>query len=275
MKLPISQRSVKWSKIAYAVGIVATLVGLPAIAAMLDLERRLFFAVHGICAQTHNLVSGGVQFPLCARDSGIYLGLMVTLAVIAALGRMRAGRLPSLPISLLLIGLIVLMGIDGLNSTVAELGLTPVYQPRDELRLLTGLGFGVALATGLLLIANHTLLPPDLLLTDQAPIEDRRDLIVIAGAQGLVALAIAADQPILAWPLVLFSVIGITGVMTFAIMIPVITFTGLANRVRHPSQLRWPALISFLVALFLLAGLAIWRVYLEGSGFLPPPLIPE
>lgn len=257
-----------------AISTALVLIWLPTLANQLGLERNLFFAVHGICAQSHNLIVGDVQFPLCARDSGIYLGLMTTLVVIASRGRWRASRLPPLPVSLTLVGLIVLMGIDGLNSTVAELGFQAVYPPRNDMRLLTGLGFGVAMAVGLLLVANHTLLAPDLIDTEQAPIAGWYDLGLVLGAVGMVALAIATDQEILAWPLVLISVIGVTGVMSFAIALPISAIAGLNNRIRRPQQLLLPGSAGFLVALLLLALLARWKIELEVQGLLPPPLVP-
>lgn len=255
--------------------LLIVLVLLPVIATALDLERRLFFAVHGICAQSHNVISGGVQFPLCARDSGIYLGLMVTLGILALLGRLRSGRLPPLSISLPLLTFIVAMGVDGLNSTIAELGLPALYPPRNDLRLLTGLGFGSALAVGLLLVVNQTLLAPDRLEADQAPIGNWRELGLVVGGLGLVVLGIAIDQAVVAWPLVLLSVIGVTGVMTLAIMLPISAIAGLSGKVRTLRQLMWPALAGFLVALLLLVVLARWKIEMEVTGLLPPPLIPQ
>jgi len=257
-----------------AISTALVLIWLPTLANRLGLERNLFFAVHGICAQSHNLIVGDVQFPLCARDSGIYLGLMTTLGVIAGRGRWRAGRLPPLPIGLTLVGFVVIMGIDGLNSTVAELGFQAVYPPRNDMRLLTGLGFGVAMAVGLLLVANHTLLAPDLIDTEQAPIAGWYDLGLVLGALGMVVLAIATDQEILAWPLVLISVIGVTSVMSFAIALPISAIAGLNGRIRRPQQLLLPGSAGFLVALLLLALLARWKIELEVQGLLPPPLVP-
>ncbi len=257
-----------------AISTVLVLIWLPTLANRLGLERNLFFAVHGICAQSHNLIVGDVQFPLCARDSGIYLGLMTTLGVIAGRGRWRAGGLPPLPIGLTLVGFVVIMGIDGLNSTVAELGFQALYPPRNDLRLLTGLGFGVAMAVGLLLVANHTLLAPDLIDTEQAPIAGWYDLGLVLGALGMVVLAIATDQEILAWPLVLISVIGVTSVMSFAIALPISAIAGLNGRIRRPQQLLLSGSAGFLVALLLLALLARWKIELEVQGLLPPPLVP-
>lgn len=263
-----------WRIGSLLVGIIVAIGLLPLVATTLDLERNLFFAVHGICAQSHNLHVGGVQFPLCARDSGIYLGLMVTLGVIAWRGRWRAGQLPPLPISLTLLGLIVIMSVDGVNSTVAELGWGAAYLPRNDLRLITGLGFGVAMAVGLLLVANQTLLAPDLIDAAQAPIGSWADMGWVFGALALVVLAIASDQAVLAWPLILISVVGVTGVMTFAIGLPVSAFAGLNGRVRHPRQLLLPGIAGFLVTLLLLALLARWKIEMEVQGVLPPPLIP-
>ncbi len=270
----VVRRTIPWRELALLLGLIGITLLLPLLANLFDWERRFFFALHGICAQSHNLITGGVQFPLCARDSGIYTGLMVTLGVIAARGRLRTGRLPPLPISLTLLGLMVVMGMDGLNSTVAELGLPPVYEPRDDLRLLTGLGFGIGLAVGLTLVANHTLLAPDLVDFDRAPIHTWRDLAMVALAHGLVALAIAANQPLLAWPLVILSLLGVTGVIVFAIGLPISAFAGLSGRVRSARQLLLPGIAGLLLGILFLAVLARWKIELEAQGLLPPPLVP-
>src|SRR5579871_5840400 len=50
----------------------------------------------GICAQLpgHSFYPAGQQLPLCARNTGIYLGFASTLIVLYKSGRIRASQLP-------------------------------------------------------------------------------------------------------------------------------------------------------------------------------------
>lgn len=122
----------------------ALLVFLPG-GSLLDHLRWL---VSGICAQmpTHSFYPAGERLPLCARNTGIYLGFMVTLLTLYASGRGRVQRLPTKSITIALGCGIAALGIDGLNSLALDLGLPHLYQPSNLLRLATGLATGLALA---------------------------------------------------------------------------------------------------------------------------------
>src|SRR5947209_15070498 len=82
-------------------GTLAALVFLPG-ASLLDYLRWLD---SGVCAQllTHSFYVGGERLPLCARNTGIYLGFMVTLITLFAVGRGRVQQLPSRPIIIVLV----------------------------------------------------------------------------------------------------------------------------------------------------------------------------
>src|SRR4051812_25453786 len=58
------------------------------------LNWKMYAVVHGVCAQVHNVQVGGLQLPLCARNSGIYSSFLVTSLYLLALGRGRAAKLP-------------------------------------------------------------------------------------------------------------------------------------------------------------------------------------
>ena len=82
--------------------------------------------------------------PLCARCTGIYLGVITGVIVFATRGRLRASRLPGIRVLLVMIALGGLYGLDGLNSYLSIFeAYTPVYQPHNTLRLLSGLIFGL------------------------------------------------------------------------------------------------------------------------------------
>jgi uncharacterized membrane protein len=111
----------------------------------------------GVCHRIteRSFVIAGVQLPLCARCTGIYLGFLATVAVCWLRGRRRPANLPPRGITLLLLLFLVIVGVDGLNSYVSLFpGLPHLYEPSDILRVLTGSLEGVALA-GLLWPVLH------------------------------------------------------------------------------------------------------------------------
>ncbi|MBV9120598.1 MAG: DUF2085 domain-containing protein [Chloroflexi bacterium] len=80
----------------------------------------------------------GHQLPLCARDLGLFGGLLVATTLLAWIRELRWR-----PIWLL--GPLLMMG-DGLNS----LGGGPLYQPNNGFRLASGLIAGISLVMLLL-----------------------------------------------------------------------------------------------------------------------------
>ncbi len=123
--------------------LLAALVFLPK-ASLLD---RLRWLDSGICAQlpTHSFYPGGERLPLCARNTGIYLGFIVTLVMLYATGRHRAQQLPPWSIVIVLGVGVATLAVDGFNSFLLDLGLPHLYQPHNLLRLGTGLITGLAM----------------------------------------------------------------------------------------------------------------------------------
>lgn len=101
----------------------------------------------GVCHQIpgRTLQIAGVPLPLCARDTGTYLGLLLALAAILLLGRARASLPASWPLLIVLAMFFVAWAADGLNSYLVLLGQPHVYEPQNTLRLLTGTLQGMAL----------------------------------------------------------------------------------------------------------------------------------
>src|SRR5690242_3242770 len=136
-----------WALLAFAalyLAALAALIFLPG-DTLLDRLRALD---GGICAQLpgHSFFPAGEQLPLCARNTGIYLGFATTFIYLAASRRLRVSRLPRTSVMIVLGLAILLMAVDGFNSLFLDLGLPHLYQPANWLRLLTGLGAGTAMA---------------------------------------------------------------------------------------------------------------------------------
>ncbi len=115
----------------------------------------LFHAIgYGLCHQLpeRSFFAAGHQLPVCARDTGIYVGFAVGLIVLAVIaGGSRPTRLPRWPVALLALLFVVMMIADGLTSYAL------VRESNNSIRLLTGLGTGWALAVSLVPMLNAQL----------------------------------------------------------------------------------------------------------------------
>jgi uncharacterized membrane protein len=109
-------------------------------------ETLLRWVGFGLCHQLpeRSFFGGGLQLPVCARDTGIFVGFVVGLAALALIDRgRRSSDAPPLFSSVVLVGMITVMALDGLSS-YAGWRVTS-----NGLRLLTGVlaGFGLAAFT--------------------------------------------------------------------------------------------------------------------------------
>jgi uncharacterized membrane protein len=112
------------------------------------LVHKLHALAAGVCAQRpdHSYFLGGEALPLEARMGGIFAGFLVGVLYLFWAGRDRAGLLPPPAVQGLLLGLVALMGLDGLNALAYDVGGPALYAPQNALRLATGLLCGLAVA---------------------------------------------------------------------------------------------------------------------------------
>ena len=103
-----------------------------------------------ICHQLpeRSIYAEGMPLPLCARDTGIYLGVFTVVLFSMLFRRMGSDRQPSLPYAILLCLMMVPMMVDGTGS---YLGL---YITNNTARLFTGVFFGMPLGMFLIPIAH-------------------------------------------------------------------------------------------------------------------------
>lgn len=230
------------------------------------LEYKMYAVVHGICAQQNNVFLGNLQFPLCARNSGIYLSFLLTMAYIWLIGRKRAGRIPPWPITIALISFVVVMGVDGFNSLFVDIGVAHLYRPANWLRTLTGMGMGVAIAVLLHLILNLSLRKD---VDDRQPVlRNWRELAGILLVNLLVLAAIYGNLSFTFWPLAFLAFFGIIGVLYLICLLLTSLVMGLDGQVTHLRQLALPALIALLPTLLMLGLFSAARFWLEAQGLI-------
>lgn len=205
----------------------------------------------------------GRQFPLCARCTGMYLGAFWAFVVLVLAGRSRWGELPPLPILLALIGLVGLMGLDGVNSYTHFFPDFPhFYTPRNWLRLLTGMGAGLAMGIIVFPALAQTLWKQSRLL---APVNNFSELggFLLVGATA-VLLVLSNQQAIL----YVMAVASAAGLVLLLMAINAVLLLTLLKR--DGRAVRWqdtavPLTICLLIAIGQLATLTFVRLTAFGT----------
>ncbi|MGB9754649.1 MAG: hypothetical protein C0183_18090 [Roseiflexus castenholzii] len=227
------------------------------------LEKKLILVLSGVCAQQHNLVIGGIQLPLCARDTGMYLSLLTTLSVLTLYDRGKAGGLPPWPMLAILVGLVLIMAVDGINSTINEIGMTPWYEPRNDLRAATGMGAGVGLAVTLMLLFNRSLRRD---VDETLPVVGQwRELGTIILIDAVLLAAILLDVGFLAWPLALLDLVGVSGTLFVTALTAIAVLMNDDGTITRLTQLARPATYALILTGAFLAGMAWLRAALIGG----------
>jgi uncharacterized membrane protein len=206
-------------------------------------ERSFFFHEH--------------QSPLCARCTGMYLGLLLGVLFLIIRRRTHAARLPSASIVAVMIGFIVIMGIDGLNSTISIIpGAPQLYHTTNVHRIITGSLYGLAMAMLFLPMLNTAVwrLP-----SGDPSLKNWRELL------GLVVVILVIDALVLTtpdwlfYPITIISIVGPLLLLGFMGAIIVLTLRNLANLIDRWRQMIAPLIIGAAFGLILITIMDIFR----------------
>ena len=224
---------------------------------------KLGWVVHGVCSKEHTLTLGGTVMPLCQRNTGIYAGFLATVLTLFALGRSHAAKLPPRPIWLLLLFNVVWMGIDGFNSLFLDMGIWHPYTPQPVLRILSGLAMGMSMGIMLLFAFNLTVRADAR--RDQPIVGSWRDIGIIAAIELLLFVLIQLAGSIIAYPLAIFSTIGILLVMFSVNVMLVSMVTRYEGSITKLAQLARPGMVALILTAVEFGALAWGRIVLERS----------
>jgi uncharacterized membrane protein len=220
----------------------------------------------------------GVELPLCARCSGMYLGAVVGLVFQALFSRRKAG-MPSRKVLIPLIFLGLAFAFDGANSylylmkTMApgRFDFIPnIYIPNNTLRLLTGSGAGLGMAVLLFPAFNQTIWQD----WDPAPAMGnlKRLGILITIMLGL-DLLVLTDLDIVLYPVAIISAGGVLLLLTMIYEVLWVTITRQENNFAAFRHTWLPTLAGLTIALLQITATDLFRLWLTHTwGGFPLPL---
>lgn len=210
----------------------------------------------------------GRQLPMCARCTGEFNAAAIALLFQFFAGGKRA-RFPSRGMSFALAALVLAFAIDGTNSFVYLLnqtsgGLAPIatlYGPNNTLRLFTGTGMGLVLATVLYPAVNQTLWRD----VDWRRAMGWKSFGILLSIVAVVDLMILTEHPAILYPAAVLSVFGVLALLTLIFAMLWITIMRADNTFTQVRRLWLPACAGLTLGLLLVLGLDLLRYQLTGT----------
>jgi uncharacterized membrane protein len=206
---------------------------------------------------------GNIQMPLCARCTGIYLGVVLGVGLMMAAGRGRAGSSSPTPLIFTFVAFIALMGMDGLNSYLTLLpGLPHLYEPQNWLRLITGMLNGLAV-TGLVYpIFNQTLWRN---WENKPALANFRELGGLLLVAAIVVGIVLTGNPIALYPLALLSSLGVLALLTITTSMIFMLATRTENQARNWREAFVPLAAGLTIALAGILFIDVLRFAVTGT----------
>ena len=223
------------------------------------------YAGYAVCHRIsdRSFTIAGRQLPLCARCTGMFLGVTLTFAVLGLAGRRRWSMLPPLRVMLVLIVLVAFMAIDGINSYSYFFPNFPhVYEPRNWLRLITGMGAGLAMGIVLFPALAQSLWRDQ---EYRPAIENFRELAGLILLAGLAVALVLSNQPTILYVLGIASALGVVLVLTAINGTALLILTRRDARATNWQQAIKPLTIGLLLALTQIAIISFVRYSLTGT----------
>jgi uncharacterized membrane protein len=228
------------------------------------LEGKADAVGYALCHQisSRSFQIDGEPLSLCARCTGMYVGIFVGLAYQLILGRRRS-EWPG-KIKLVLLGVLFFsFAVDGSNSAYKlYFGSGLLYEPNNTLRLITGTGMGLAMAALILPTFNQTVWKE---YTPRPYLQTWPQFAgyVLAGAANVVL--ILTEMPVM---LQAFTYIGVIGIVMILVMLYIMVLMIIFNRenrcTRWVDTLNW-VMIGLILAVVHIGAIDIVRYFLTGT----------
>jgi len=212
---------------------------------------------------------GDRQLPLCARCTGEFYAAAITFLFFAIVSPKKSG-MPGWKFGAPLIIFFLAFGIDGSNSYLYLLKQTSngaldnipnLYIPNNTLRLFTGSGMGVALASILFPAFNQStwkVYDPGIALS-------WKKLGTLTGVIILVNLLILTDSPIILYPIAILSILGVLTLLILVFSMVWLLIMRQENIFDSLTQMWMPFLAGTTLALLMITAIDLLRLKLTGT----------
>jgi uncharacterized membrane protein len=212
---------------------------------------------YAICHQLpdRTIHFGDTPLPLCARCTGIYLGVLTGLGAVVLRRRFYAVELPPTGILVLLLTFILMMIFDGLNSYLEFSEWLPqIYPTQNWLRLITGTFHGIAITVITYPIFCFTIWQPARR-EQVAVIQNVRELLPVLAAGLGVVMLVLWQNPVLLYPITVLSTLGVVAIVGMISTILVIVVSRREADASRWSDLFVPVLIGLAITFLLIGGI--------------------
>ena len=252
-------RRIPWRWLVYvSVGLLLCGWLLSTPGGLLGKADAIGYAVcHRIDSRSFHL--GDRQLPLCARCSGMYLGVLSGL-ILQALVRPRRSGVPHWSSIVFSVLFVLAFAIDGGNSYLHLFPNAPsLYQPHNWLRLLTGTGMGIAISIAIFPAFNQTVWAN----WDARPAIDKPLVFIwiVLLAAG-VDLLVLTQASVILFPLALISAAGILVLLTMIYTMVLVMIFRKENAYLRLNQMLTPLVSATGIALLQIALLDVARYLL-------------
>ena len=261
LKKQNTQKIPAWRWILLAVAVVLTVVWVfftPK--GILGKADAVGYAVcHRIDARTFHL--GDRPLPLCARCSGMFLGAFLGVVYHAAQG--KKGKMPPIPV-LILLGLFALSwALDGANSFLMLVPQIPsLYQTQNWTRLVTGTGMGLAVAAILWPTFVQTMFRR---WQQTSALGSWKQIGGLILAAGLVDVLVLLEITIILFPLALLSAGGVLLLLIMVYSVALVMIFKKENTYERFRQLFMPVLGGYIIALIQIGAIDLARFLWTGT----------
>ncbi len=209
------------------------------------------------------------QLPLCARCTGEFYAAGITLLFFAFVSPKKSG-MPGWKLGAPLLFFLFAFGLDGSNSYLYLLKQTSggaldnipnLYIPNNTLRLFTGSGMGIALASILYPAFNSSAWKTH----DPSPALDWKKLGIIIGIVLIINLLILTEHPAVLYPIAIVSVLGVLSLLVIVFSMVWVLMMRLENAFDSLTQMWMPFLAGTTLALLMITAIDLLRFRLTGT----------
>lgn len=212
---------------------------------------------------------GDRQLPLCARCTGEFYAAGISLIFLALVSKKQSG-MPGWKLGAPLIIFFLAFGIDGSNSYLYLLKQTSngaldnipnLYIPNNTLRLFTGSGMGIALASILFPAFNQSIWRVD----DSSPALSWKKLGILTSIILVVNLLILTDSVMILYPIAILSVLGVLSLLILVFSMAWLLIMRQENIFDSLTQMWMPFLAGTTLAFLMITTIDLLRFKLTGT----------